>query len=87
MFNIQSPEDWEAFQEDYEERKRLLEEMAKYHVILVELEEGFYPIDIEKQLEPLEGVKYIADWEIKEDDPDIVGETLSYILKDEEVEG
>jgi hypothetical protein len=27
MFNVQSPEDWEAFQPEYEERKRLLEEM------------------------------------------------------------
>lgn len=45
----------------------------------------------EKELEEVEGLlipnqAFVASWKLKEDDPDIVGETLSFILADSEWE-
>ena len=60
--------------------------MTTYHVILLGLSEGTYPMDIEGLLAKRDDVTYIADWQLKEDDPDVVGETLSYILADPEDE-
>lgn len=33
MFNIQHPDDWCAWSEDYQERKELMEEMAKFAIL------------------------------------------------------
>jgi hypothetical protein len=88
MFNIQHPDDWEVWEQDWLEQQEVLQEMAKQNVlVMVELDTAITDAsDIEAILRHENGVKYIADWDLKEDDPDVVGETLSYILADSEWE-